>query len=281
MPITHEQEEIQKMTAIANNDEQKPEVRILAARRLLRKTEFSSRSIRVAKRIAKLFFTNEDVSSDVRAKAASLLEFVLNKPEDDGSPLEELTPVAPVNILQPKPLPPKLSVEELNIGWDHPQLPKKFIEYYEPADLPDFGIPADPGFTWLSYRDGSIREIATASGVYYAYSNEFWFSFDGPRINRVLNPKYIDAYASWQSQYPREPNTVFVEELDWMARVVVARGGYRIPRDMECRGGSVNAPCDMLFVPNVTYEIEKEKAEAGNHRSPQIAATGEETKWVF
>jgi hypothetical protein len=95
MPTTNEQIEIQKMTAIANNEEQKPEVRILAARRLLRYTTFSDRSVRVAKRVAKLYFTDEDVSSNVRAKAASLLEFVLNKPEDDGSPLEVLTP-API-----------------------------------------------------------------------------------------------------------------------------------------------------------------------------------------
>jgi hypothetical protein len=92
MPTTSEQDEIIKMTAIADNEEQTPEVRILAARRLLRYTEFSARSVRVAKRIAKLYYANEDVSSVVRTKAASLLEFVLSKPEDDGSPLEPLTP---------------------------------------------------------------------------------------------------------------------------------------------------------------------------------------------
>ena len=91
MPTTNEQQEIQKMTAIANNEEQKPEVRINAARRLLRKTNFSSRSVRVGKRIAKLYFSNQDVSSQVRDKAASLLEFVLSKPVDDGSPLEEIS----------------------------------------------------------------------------------------------------------------------------------------------------------------------------------------------
>ena len=114
------------MTAIANNEEQKPEVRINAARRLLRKTNFSSRSVRVGKRIAKLYFSNQDVSSQVREKAASLLEFVLSKPVDDGSPLEEITSVSTaVNVPQPKPLPPKRSLEELNIGWNHPQLPEE------------------------------------------------------------------------------------------------------------------------------------------------------------
>ena len=237
MPTTNEQQEIQKMTAIANNEEQKPEVRINAARRLLRKTNFSSRSVRVGKRIAKLYFSNQDVSSQVRDKAASLLEFVLSKPVDDGSPLEEITPATAGNILQPKPLPPKRSVHDLNIGWDHPKQPKKFIEYYEPEDLPAFGVPADPAFKWTSDNNDTVAEVVTDSGVFYAYIGHIaYFVLQGQRIGshgpltcRVLNPKYVEAFKKWQSQYPRESNSVFAEELDLITRVVVARGGYRVP----------------------------------------------------
>lgn len=277
MPTNDIQKEIIKMTAISDNEELLPDTRLNAARRLLRFTNFSARSIRVAKRTAKQYFNDENASTDVRRKAASLLEFVLSKPADDGTPLEPLVAPAPISVPQAKPLPPRLTVAEVNVGWDHPQQPKKFIEYYKPEDLPAFGIPADPAFGKWSVRE-SIKEVQTDSGVYYAFRDEFAFpwSHSGPNT-RVLNPRYIAAYESWKVQSPRGPNSVFAEELANKARHVAVCSGYYLPLDMVNEGTRVSrAPCDMLYVPDVTYEVAQEIPAASQDQvedlSPRIAA---------
>jgi hypothetical protein len=196
MPITNEQQEIIKMTTIADNAELLPDTRLNAARRLLRFTEFSARSVRVAKRVAKLFYNNEDVSSDVRKKAASLLEFVLSKPADDGSPLE---PLAPVVILKPGERKPQ-TLEDINRGWDASPVPKKFIAYYTPEDLPAFGLPADPDFTWTPER--TLETIAFTDDQ----GSKYYVKFSPYRggTNWILNPKYVAAFKAWKTS-PREP----------------------------------------------------------------------------
>jgi hypothetical protein len=238
MPIRNDAAEIQKMTAIANNEEQKPEVRILAARRLLRFTEFSVRSVRVAKRVAKLYYNSEDVSTTVRAKAASLLEFVLSKPADDGSPLESLTPAEVV-----KPGEPKIyTLEDRNRGWDAEPCPRKYISYYEPSDLPQFGIPADPDLAWKPEFTGKMLELATdAGGLYYVWFTEF--SIAGKRENRIVNPRYIAAFKKWKSS-PRQPFDSFVTE-PWRNIFEQEDRLVKLIHERE--------PILMMFIPNQTF----------------------------
>jgi hypothetical protein len=82
--------EVGRLTALATNEELTPASRILAARKLLRFSEFSERSCRVGRKIAKLYLNNQDVSSAVRTKAMNLLTFTVEKKVDEAEEAAEL-----------------------------------------------------------------------------------------------------------------------------------------------------------------------------------------------
>lgn len=83
MPATEKNQQTRKVRDRANNENLVPRTRIAAAREDLKNSHFSDRAIRTAKRVAKLFITNEDVGPDVRKKAQSLLEFVYSKRDEE------------------------------------------------------------------------------------------------------------------------------------------------------------------------------------------------------
>jgi len=105
--------EIQRLTKIADDNSQTPEARINAARKLLRETNCSARSIRVAKRTAKHFIRDASQSPEVRKRAENLLEFVADKckTEDSGEAEKVSLPAIPVPPIIPA-LPASPSVEK-------------------------------------------------------------------------------------------------------------------------------------------------------------------------
>ena len=75
--------EIGKLRRYCNDSSHTPKNRILAARKLLRMTDYSARSVAIAKRVAKLFMHDELQIADIRKKATSLFEFAINPVETD------------------------------------------------------------------------------------------------------------------------------------------------------------------------------------------------------
>ncbi len=75
MGIRNDAKEIQRLSAIADREQAAPLVQITAARKLLRFTNFSERSCRVAKRVANRWLTPENVPQSTRNRAALLLNF--------------------------------------------------------------------------------------------------------------------------------------------------------------------------------------------------------------
>jgi hypothetical protein len=205
MPLTDAHKEIQKLTQAANDPGRSPAVRLLAARKLLRDTNFSARSVRVAKRVAKLFMHDEPIPADLCKKATSLLEFSVSKQESDED--RDAQEVVPAVVVKPSddPFAPEFwTIQHRNRGWDAEGIPpKKYILYHEPADLPEFGIPADPDLAWTPARAGQMLEIQTdAGGLYYVWFGEI--SIGGKYENKILNPRYVAAFKAWKSS-PRGP----------------------------------------------------------------------------
>jgi hypothetical protein len=81
--------EIAKLSALADNEQATPLVQIAAARKLLRFTEFSARSCRVAKRVANRWLAAEEVSQSIRNRAALLLNFTLERKIDTSEEPDE------------------------------------------------------------------------------------------------------------------------------------------------------------------------------------------------
>jgi hypothetical protein len=205
-------EEIRRLTGIADNEEARPESRILAVRRLLRISNFSYDGQRLARRIAKIYLTNDDVSSAVRKKAANLLTYLLDKQntEEDKDDSEALVPGA----TQPVAVSKLRSLAEINDGWDDPLVPRKFITYRKPEDLAAFGIPADSDFAPTEKLLGQTAKVTLDNnGAVY------WVRFaEGLREeNSILNPRYIAAYKAWKlKRLP--PNTLPEKHDDWFMR---------------------------------------------------------------
>jgi hypothetical protein len=75
--------ETERLTNLATNEDRTPEARITAARGLLRHTRFADRSVRLAKKLAKFYSENQDVSASVRVKAARLFMFAVEQKVDE------------------------------------------------------------------------------------------------------------------------------------------------------------------------------------------------------
>ena len=214
MPTTDASKEIQKLTQAANDPERTPAVRLLAARKLLRDTNSSERSIRVAKRVAKLYFVSETQTAEIRKKAASLLEFAVSKHESDEDreapgEIASAVPVEPLvrgdTLSEYERIKNRVQTpERLNVGWDALPVPKKFIAYYEPADLPAYGLPAAPEFAWSPERALDTVEWTDESGIYYVKYSPVKPVKDRGLYNVILNPRYVAAFKAWKSS-PREP----------------------------------------------------------------------------
>jgi hypothetical protein len=75
--------ETERLTNLATNEDRTPEARITAARGLLRHTRFADRSVRLAKKLAKFYSENQEVSAVVRTKAARLFMFAVEQKVDE------------------------------------------------------------------------------------------------------------------------------------------------------------------------------------------------------
>ena len=213
MAITPLQEKIQKAVALALNVEMAPATRIDAARKYLKISNCSARAQRIGKRIAKLYLKDPNTSKHIRNKATNLLAVALKKQSLDNEPddIENVeaadpTPAAPVNPGSPS-APKVWTLEDYNRGWDASPVPKKFICYYEPADLPGFEIAADPDLAPMPHREGKTLAIATDLG------GKYWVDFGGVCIggknkNYILNPRYVAEFEKWKAIHPHgEPFT--------------------------------------------------------------------------
>jgi hypothetical protein len=122
-------------------------------------------------------------------------------------------PPEPVAAVGPVSGEPTRTLADRNRGWNAEPVPKKYILYHEPADLPEFGIPADPDLVWTPARRGEMLEIQTdAGGLYYV-----WFGdsdIGGKFTSMILNPKYIAAFKAWKSS-PKEPSDPRSSKLPW------------------------------------------------------------------
>src|SRR5271169_973075 len=142
MSLSDTAKEIRRLTQTAGDTERSADVRILAARKLLRVTTHSIRSVRVAKRISKLYMKDQEASAETRKKATSLFQFALDERESDDERYEPAALAEPSisAAFQRAAYSMPQSIEDRNAGWDAvpPAIPKKWIDYEVPADLPAF-----------------------------------------------------------------------------------------------------------------------------------------------
>jgi hypothetical protein len=210
MGTRNDAKEIAKLSTLADNEQATPLVQIAAARKLLRFTEFSARSCRVGKRVANRWLTSEAVSPSIRNRAALLLNFTLERKLDTSEEPAEAGEAA-ASGSSPAPLvSPKRSIIERNVGWNALPVPRKFINYDAPADLPQFGIPALPAFAITSARGDWDGEIGAEDGT------PFYVQFTGGMTARVLNLRYVPAYRAWKAK--RFPNSLPDEFSDFYIR---------------------------------------------------------------
>jgi hypothetical protein len=226
MAISDAAKEIRKLTATANDTARTPDVRLLAARKLLRDTGHSARSVRVAKRVAKLFMNDQNATAEQRKKAASLFEFVCDQreTEEDAS--------APESIEQPffldafsKKLDPKPHAEQLaekNANWNVPQynkwlgldLPNQWIFYKYPEDLIAYGVPPDPRFALRGHVMDTFKLFIDGVLFYVEFGIGRW------DWSKVSNPQYLEAlggrHVNWSccSIDTIDPNGQIVKNLD-------------------------------------------------------------------
>ena len=83
MPLSDKAKLIQRLTKGAKDEQKSPAARILSARQLLKETDFSQRSVRVAKHLGELFMNDETQTPDIRKKASNLFQFCLDERETD------------------------------------------------------------------------------------------------------------------------------------------------------------------------------------------------------
>src|SRR5580704_10823162 len=188
MPLSDKYKEIQRLTAIADDSGQPPESRILAARKLLRDTEHSLRSVRVAKRTAKLF-TRETATHEIQKKAKSLLKYVADERESEQDKTEGGQPSIPENLNLETTL--EEALPRRNKDARAVPMPSKFL-YFPRGD-----------------RDYLIKNYADLCDIFgYTAAVEIDESFfedeynklpeAGSRFHRSLNPLWLKNYAEWK-----------------------------------------------------------------------------------
>src|ERR1700678_2437847 len=128
MPLSDKAKLIQRLTKAAKDEAKSPAARIASARQLLRDTDFSQRSVRVAKHLGKLFMNDETQTPDVRKKASNLFQFCLDERESDEQKGEAdaVTPVAPVNLGLDASVEEALAIRNKNV---RAEIASKFIYF--------------------------------------------------------------------------------------------------------------------------------------------------------
>src|ERR1700721_2906640 len=99
MPLSDKAKLIQRLTKAAKDETRTPAARIVSARQLLWDTDFSQRSVRVAKHLGKLFMNDETQTPDIRKKASNLFQFCMDQRETDQETKgAEIDPTALENL---------------------------------------------------------------------------------------------------------------------------------------------------------------------------------------
>lgn len=200
--ITDQARKTAELTALAKDKSQSAERRMRATRRLLKHTEHSVRAVHTAKQVAREFIGSAEVTAEERRKAADLLEFVISQ-RDDSNDADDDSEEIPakvgndgvIELRDDRTRDQRLA--DMNIGFDDPIAPRKFLRYFEDKDLLPYGI-----------------DLSSATEVFYVDRSEF----GTVTTSRVLNPKYLPAYEAWK-QKRFNGVTHFVE----MARQIVER----------------------------------------------------------
>jgi hypothetical protein len=207
-----------RLTQEAKDESRSPASRLLSLRKLLRKSNFSVRSIALAKRTAKEFLENKDATPEVRKSALSLLDKVYagrdEEPDEDDNDVQEVL----AGVHDPAPrgtrsaaviVPGETREQALtrrNRHWNTQPVPCKFLMFYEPSDLAAFGIADpinDPRHVFVDVTDEN------KDGSPFGKLNP-----QSP--NRVLNPSYLDAYRAWKTK--RFPHGLPDRDSTWRVR---------------------------------------------------------------
>ena len=199
--------EIRRLTELAKNKEKLPELRINAARKLLRDAlkkdgNFSTRGIRLGKRVSKLFMTDESVSVDVRQKASSLYQYVVDQTEREGDEGNDGSNSAELFVDAFAKRPEKSHAEQLaekNADWNvykyNPYLelevPAQWIYYRTLEDLAAYNIPADPRLTLKGHLLETLK-LFIDGDLYYLEPDLWWEKVSNPLYLKALNGRKVN-----------------------------------------------------------------------------------------
>lgn len=190
MPLSDKAKEIQRLTKAAKDAERSPASRILAARQLLRDTEFSSRSSRIAKSVAKLFMNDETQPPDVRKKASSLFQFCLDQRETDQD-----TKAAGIDpaVLENPDLKMSISDALIQRNKDVRATPMPAKHIYFPRNDREYLIRNFAGlFAFFGYDTAASIDESFFDDPYNDLPDT------GNRLQRCINPLFLKGYVEWK-----------------------------------------------------------------------------------
>src|ERR1700733_6829436 len=151
MALSDEHQIMHDLIRTAEDIGKPPKIRIKAAKKRLKDSldksgKFSGDAVRLGRRIAKLFMADEAVSAEVRQKATKLYQYIIDQRETDEDDDTEPDESSIAEKIKLSTTGNPQTLEERNAGWDSEPIPKKWLEYRDPADLIPYGIPAEPDF---------------------------------------------------------------------------------------------------------------------------------------
>jgi hypothetical protein len=182
---------------------------------------FSTRGIRLGKRISKLFMTDESVSVEVRQKASSLYQCVIDRTEREADDENDGTNSAVKLFVDAFAKRPEKShaeqLAEKNADWNVPKynrwlgldLPAQWIYYKTLDDLPLYGIPPDPRFV-LGGHPLDTFKLFVDGALFYVEFNFLWC------WHQVSNPLYLTALNGHKVNW----SCVAISSIDENGRIV-------------------------------------------------------------
>jgi hypothetical protein len=192
MPLSDKAKLIQRLTKAAKDETRTPAARIVSARQLLRDTDFSQRSVRVAKHLGKLFMNDETQTPDIRKKASNLFQFCMDQREtaEQKNDADTITPAAPVNLGLDADIDEVLAARNKDVRSD--PVAAKFI--YFPRNDRNFLIQnfADL-YDLLSVKTVQDLPESLFDGDPYNQLTEA-----AGRFHRTINPKWLSQYVAWK-----------------------------------------------------------------------------------
>ena len=182
-------DEIQKQRALVTDETRPPEARLNSARKLLRDFGHTVVNVKMSKRIAKLFLSDQAQSAEVRKRAGSLLEFAIKETETEEEQSEADTIKAPAILGLDSSAEEVLEVRNKDARFE--PVANKFIYFPRNdrgylmqnfADLYDLLGFAKTEDLPESLFDDPYNQLTEAAG----------------RFHRTINPKYLSQFVSWK-----------------------------------------------------------------------------------